>query len=184
MIRTSSGDFEVELFKEDYSHHSVDNINHYDFFYSSENAGYTTQIGIRTFKDDALLKSALISAGGGGTGIHKTSFICEEDRIVLCCSDSVFCLSIPQLNLLWSTKADFATCFQIFSLGTDYIVHGELEITRLGKDGNIIWQRGGADIFTTINFNEDNFSVGNGFILVTDWGNRKYIFDFDGNLIE
>jgi hypothetical protein len=87
------------------------------------------------------------------------------------------------LDLLWQTKGDPATCFQIFKYKDDYIVHGELEITRVGNDGKIVWQRGGADIFVTLNSSEKDFLVTEDYMLATDWENRTYKFDFDGNEI-
>ena len=183
MTKVTAGEFEIELFKDElYSFNSADNVHQYDFIYISDEEYSTTQIGIKTYQAGSLLKSALISASGGGTGIHQTSFICEEEILTICCCDSVFCLSLPYLSLLWKTKADLATCFQIFKLGTGYIVHGEVEISRLASDGQIIWQQSGADIFTTFNYVNDSFVISDNYIIATDWGYRKYKFDLDGNI--
>jgi len=57
--------------------------------------------------------------------------------------------------LQWKTKADVATCFEIFKYRSDYIVHGEMAISRLSADGDIIWQQSGADIFVSTKSNED-----------------------------
>lgn len=122
---------------------------------------------------------AMIAASGGGTAVHATSFVASETELVICCSDTVFCLSIPDLQLIWHTKADEATCFEIFKIEKGFIVHGELSISRLDENGNIVWQNGGADIFTTIDGTED-FSIADGYILATDFGHRKYKFNFAG----
>ena len=63
------------------------------------------------------------------------------------------------------------------------MVHGELEISRLSNDGQIVWQQSGADIFTTTNGHEDDFLLTDKCIIATDWNNKKYQFDFDGNSI-
>ena len=63
-----------------------------------------------------------------------------------------------------------------------YIVQGELDISRIDKNGNIIWQQSGADIFTRME-GKDNFVLTENYILATDWENRKYKFDFNGNRI-
>jgi len=183
MISVEIGEFKAELFDEIYSSDSADNINKFDFEYLDIDGSYAEQVGIKLYKDDAIFKSAIISAFGGGTTVHKTSFVTEADRIIICCADTVFCLSIPDLSLLWKTKADTATCFEIFKLPTDYIVHGELDITRLGHDGRILWQQSGGDIFTTLHSTNDDFIITDDYILATDWENRKYKFDFDGNII-
>ena len=43
---------------------------------------------------------------------------------------------------MWRTQADQATCFEIYKYEDSYIIHGEFEISRLDKDGKIIWQQG------------------------------------------
>ena len=156
----------------------------YDYYYLNDD-GYkpTTLVSIRLLKDGNLVKSALIGAVGGGTSVHDCSVIVGDDKLVTCCSDTVFCISIPQLVLQWKTKADFATCFEIFKYQEDYLVHGEVDISRIDKDGNIVWQQSGADIFTTLEA-KDTFVITDQYILATDWEHRKYKFDFEGNIID
>lgn len=103
--------------------------------------------------------------------------------LVVCCSNTVFKLSIPELNLEWKTQADFAACFGIYYLDKDYLVHGELEITRLNKYGQIVWQRSGRDIWTTPE-GYDDFGVFKNYILATDWRYYRYKFNFNGKLLE
>ncbi|OCK49493.1 hypothetical protein BA768_09010 [Chryseobacterium sp. CBo1] len=162
---------------------SVDNIINYDFIYFEKSEyKFSSIFGIRVYNKDALIKSAVIGSDGGETGLHDTSTIIEDDKILICCSDSIFCLSIPYLNLLWQTKADPATCFEIYKYKESYIIHGELQISRLDNDGKILWQQGGQDIFTTPD-SENDFLIKDDYIEVTDWENRVYKFDFDGQII-
>jgi len=171
-----AGGYELEML----SNPPLDHI--YDFRYDAdEYCSSYMQIGI--YKGEEILKTVLLGSEGGGTGVHETSFIIEPDRVLICCSNSVFCLSIADLNLLWRTRADSATCFEIFNYEDGYIVHGELEISRLGRDGAILWQQSGADIFTTSEGGKNDFLITGNYILATDWHNRKYKFDFDGNII-
>ncbi|WP_262151075.1 hypothetical protein [Chryseobacterium foetidum] len=176
--------YQITIFSEPtFMENSADNINNYDLVYFDKSEYVLpTVFGIKIFNINKLLKSAVIGSVGGGTGIHETSTIVEDDRLLICSSDSIFCLSIPELSLLWKTKADQATCFEIFKHKDDYIVHGELEISRLDKNGNIVWQQGGRDIFTTLD-GKDDFAITDEYILATDWENRKYKFDFNGKII-
>jgi len=162
---------------------SADNVTQYDFVYFDKSKyDFPSAFGIKIFEGDTLLKSAVIGSVGGGTAIHDTSTIIENDRFLVCCADTVFCLSVPDLTLLWQTIADQSTCFEIYKYHDSYIIHGELEISRLDKDGNILWQQSGADIFTTLD-GKDDFAITDKYILATDWENRKYKFDFDGQSI-
>jgi len=185
MTRLTAGEFQIDIFSDpDFRRDSADNLHQYNSIYLNEDGYRSTSIfGIKVYKDAELLNSALIGASGGGTGVHPTGMIVEPERLVICCSDSVFSLALPTLALQWKTKTDDATCFEIFKYRSDYIVHGELAVSRLSADGDLIWQQSGADIFTTLNSNEGDFVVTDSYILATDWDNRKYKFDFDGNAI-
>lgn len=180
-----AGIYRIELDKdENYSVHSSDNLFKYDRVYFEQSQyDFPTQIGLKIYERDKLIRSAIIGSVGGGIGIHENSQIIEHDRIIICCSDSLFCLSIPKLNLIWKTKADQATCFELFKYKESYIVHGEMEISRIDMNGQIMWRKSGADIFTTPK-GQNDFEITETYIGVTDWGNRTYNFDFEGRLIE
>ena len=110
------GEYCIDIFiDEAFVEGSAGNVFNYELIYFKD-TGYqfTTVIGIRVFEGDHFKKSAVIGSVGGGTGIYESSVALEEDKILICCSDSVFCLSIPDLALLWQTKADTATCFEIY----------------------------------------------------------------------
>lgn len=176
--------FRIEIYEDKtFKTGSADNVNEYNFIYFDKSEyQFPSVFGIKIFQGNEQLKSAAIGSVGGSTCIHKSSTIVENDRLLVCCSDTIFCLSIPDLNLLWRTQADQATCFEIYKYQDSYIVHGELEISRLDKDGKILWQRSGADIFTTQD-GKDDFRITDNYILATDWENRKYKFDFNGNIL-
>lgn len=168
----------------DYVFDSSDNIKTYDkTFISGNKSNLTSLIGIELTEDDALKTSCLIGSEGGRIGINRNSTLISYGGLVICCSNTVFKLTIPDLNLEWKIIADSATCFGIDYLDKDYVVHGELEITRLDKDGKIVWQKGGRNIWTTAE-GIDDFTVYDNYIIATDWDYNRYKFDFDGNLIE
>jgi hypothetical protein len=175
------GQYQIDIFQDEtFKIGSVDNLNNYDFEYFDESEYvFPSTFGVKLFDKGNLFKSAIIGSNGGGTGIHNNSVIYEESRFLICCSDSIFCLSIPDLKLIWKIKADQFTCFGIFKYQDNYIVHGELEISRLDNNGNILWQQSGADIFTTLS-GQNGFKLTDTFIEVADFENRIYRFDYDG----
>ena len=179
-----SGKYKVELRTDKtYSPDSSDNLTRYSKIHLvNSESEFSTIIELKVFENDAFINSAIIGSTEGTTGIHKNSQIIETDRILVCCSDTIFCLSIPDLDVIWKTQVDQATCFQIYKHSDSYIVHGELEISRIGSNGQIIWQKSGADIFTTPEGTND-FEITEGYIKATDWGNRTYKFDFEGRLL-
>jgi hypothetical protein len=142
----------------------------------------TSKHGIKIYLEEKIIDSCLIIGSGGATGIYQNSSLLDKDQLLICCCDAIFCLELPSLELKWKTQADQATCFQIFKYQDDYIVHGELQIAKLDKDGKIKWKFGGADIFVSID-NEDSFKIVNDGILLTDFNKTKYKIDFEGKLI-
>jgi len=179
------GKYEVEIINEsDYNPDSKDNLFEYEKKYLTESDyNLPTKFGIKTFEDGIELNRAIIGAEGGASGLHKTSQIIEHNRILICCSDSIFCLDLPTLNLIWKTKVDEATAFEIYKVDNGFIIHGELEITRIDNNGKIIWKNGGADIFVTPN-GKDDFEIKDNFIKATDWENRIYKWNLNGVEIE
>lgn len=179
------GKYQVELTNESENNtDSNDSVNKYSKNYLMESDfRLPTKIGIKIFEDGTELNSAIIGAEGGATGLHKTSQIIESNRILICCSDSIFSLELPSLNLNWKTKVDEAGAFEIVKIENGFIVHGELKITRIDNDGKIIWQNGGADIFVTQNGNGD-FKVQDNIVKATDWNNKIYKWNLKGVEIE
>jgi hypothetical protein len=168
----------------DYKFDSSDNVKTYDkTFISGDKNRLTSLIGIELADDNGFNTSCLVGSEGGGTGITGDLTLISYGGLVICCSNTVFKLTIPDLNLEWKTVADSATCFGIQYLDKDYLIHGELEITRLDKDGKIVWQKSGRDIWTTAE-GIDDFIVYDDYILATDWEYYRYKFDYDGNLLE
>lgn len=167
-----------------YKFDSTDNKFVYAKHYFGDSATEypTSKHGLKIYQEDKIIDSCILIGSGGATSIHKNSSLLDNDQLLICCSDSIFCLTLPNLELKWKIQADQATCFQIFKQQEEYIIHGELQITKLDKGGNKKWEFGGADIFVSID-NEEEFKIENDGILFTDFSNTKYKIDFDGKLI-
>ncbi|WP_051230381.1 hypothetical protein [Epilithonimonas caeni] len=176
----------IEVFNDStfFSLNSNDNLKVYENIYFGEDAEEypTSKHGIKLIDNDKEIKNCLIIGSGGATTIHPNSSILDNDNILICCSDSVFSISIVDLKLNWVKKLDMATCFQIFKIENDFVIHGELEITRIDSFGNIIWQFGGADIFVSMD-EEDAFQLNNDNIILKDIIGTGYIIDFGGRIL-
>jgi hypothetical protein len=158
---------------------SSDNVMTYNRIYSSgtdQDRLYLARHGVFVLRDGQIVNSVCICSGGGQTGIHPTCSIFEDNRLLICCADSIFCLAVPGLDLSWVTHADGATCFEIFNCEDGYIVHGELEISRIDKSGMIVWQFSGSDIFTTLR-GKDDFILNGNVIEAVDWNGLKFLID-------
>jgi hypothetical protein len=157
--------------------------NYKNEYLSKSSFKLTSKFGIIILEYNREINSAIIGAENGASGLCKTSFIFDEEKLLICCGDSIFCLEILTLYLKWKTKVDEITAFQLFKIDNGYIVHGELEVCRINNEGFIIWKNSGADIFLTAEADE-NFEIKDGFITVKDWGNRVYKWNFNGEDIK
>lgn len=178
-------DSTISLFEEsDHRADAADNSNQYTkAYFNGDESEAISKTGIRVEKDGQTVASCIIGSVGGTTGIHPNSSLISYGGLVVCCANSVFKLSLPDLQLEWKTEVDTATCFELFYLDEDYLVHGEMEITRLNKNGQILWSQSGGDIFTTAE-GDGGFVIYDDYILATDWEYNQYKFDYDGNLLE
>jgi hypothetical protein len=160
---------------------STDNFNIYDTVYFNGEFQPSSKHGIRITKDGQKIASAIICETQGATGVYTNSFIHTQEILLLCCSNTVYSFTLPELKLNWRREFDSATCFAIHSFKGDYIIHGEVEIKRIDIRGNVKWSFSAKDIFVTkdgldaIKLTEDEIEV-------TDWEGNKYILDENGRL--
>ena len=146
---------------------------------SSTCYGIIIKDSFNEIKDSCLL----VCSTGGPTDCNPNSYLVENNTFYICISNVVFSLELSELKLNWYKEVDFATAFEIYKMNDDFIIHGELYITRINKDGKIIWQQSGSDIFVLENGN-DCFFIENDIIKVQSWDNRKYCITYDGIISE
>jgi hypothetical protein len=137
--------------------------------------------GVRIYDNGNEVNSCLI-IGSGGTTIHDSSSILDDDLLLICCGDALFCLVLPSLDLKWQTHVDLAACFQVLKLEDDYLVHGEIEVSRINREGEIKWSFSGADIFVTLDETKP-LILYHDHILLTDFEGNTYKIDFKGNVV-
>ena len=185
MNRYQYKDLTIEVLDEPtYKFGSADNNFNYSKHYFDDSAkDYpTSNHGIKLIQENEIIDSCIIIGSGGATSVQQHSSLLDNSHLIIACCRTIFCLTVPDLDLKWKTQADHATCFQIFKQKDDYIIHGEMQIVKLDKDGKRKWEFGGADIFVSID-NEEEFKIESDGILFTDFAKTKYKIDFDGKLI-
>lgn len=187
MYRGTFREYKIEIIDEqDNDVDSADNKFNYDLIYRhSEDPIYapTSKHGIKIYKE-GLYKSAIVWATGGATGVASDSAIIDEENLLLCCCNKVFCLRLPDLELDWVIEADMATCFGIYQYKDSYIVHGELAISRISQNGKIQWKNGASDIFVNIDHQGATFQMQDEYIELMDWNGFRYKLFYDGKIVD
>ena len=117
----------------------------------------------------------VFSAAGGASAVHARSALLLGSRLHLAVGDRVACFALDTRALVWSTVVDFATCFGIHYEETRQVIitHGELTVARLSEEGALVWQSGGADIFT------EGFWLEDDCIVAIDFERSEYRFNYD-----
>lgn len=180
-------EYKIEIInEEDYIAGSADNRFKYDLIYQhrdDEEYEPISKHGIKVYKD-GLFKSAIVLAIGGATGVNSDSAIIDDENLVIRCCNKVFSLRLPSLELNWIIQPDMATCFGIYQYKSSYIIHGELTISRISRDGTIEWEQGARDIFVNIENRGDTFRMHDDYIELMDWGGFRYKLFYDGSIID
>ncbi len=187
-MRVSFKDYTIDIIDDpNYSLKSADNavsydIEHFDGRTNTDRVYPTSKHGFRVSKDGKELTSAIICETGAGTTIHENSVLVMSDSIIVCCSNKVYSLSIPGLQINWKKRFDPATCLAIYSFKEDFIIHGELQITRIDKKGNEKWNFGARDILVTPDEKKSIELMGDK-IKLRDWAGREYVLNENGKEI-
>lgn len=161
---------EVEIVREDaYTFRSANNARCYE--HEVELGGYTTCYGVVIDGRPWLA----LGASGGGTIPHERSVLLVGDQMHLAIGEYIAAIDPAVPRLIWSLKGDYATCFGLHYAAAHeaLICHGELTISRYTREGQLLWQSGGQDIFT------GEFSLAEHAILAEDWNGQRYQFSYD-----
>lgn len=182
-------DYVIEIIDETYySLNSTDNTYNYEkIFIVGNETDYSTKYGIRIKNsEDEIIRDCLLVCGkGAGTSVCKETCVIDGETAFICISNVVVSLSLIGLQLNWYKEVDFATAFGIYKMNEDFIIHGEMSITRINKNGEIIWQQSGSDIFVLPMPRDspvDNFHIDNNMIFVQSWDERKYCISYNGEI--
>jgi len=172
------GDYRLDV-TNDPSHFdgSADILRSYDSLHSLDGDTVTasSQYALQIFRNDKQIRSCLLSAGGGASRVHKNTALIHDYNCIIAIGPFMASVAVPSLELNWATQTDDATCFGVYKSSNHkcLLSHGELLITRVTLGGKIVWQAGGADIFT------GGFRLDGDVIHVTDFCDRNYALDIE-----
>jgi hypothetical protein len=161
MLRLQNDTSEVTIM--DDPNYSSGPADGYGRVYSFGDSSYMmSQHAVECRQSDGVTYSCILLGDGGMSGVHAHSGIRYQDLCLVAVGRHLVALRVPELDLVWSTEVDTATCFGIYcSPKHDCLIsHGECEIARVAKSGEIVWWSSGKDIFTNgFRLREDTIEV-------------------------
>lgn len=186
MVSINYKEYEISLYCDgQYDPASADNSNSYNAVYYSKSTGeyISSRISVVIKLGDEIAAGVILFSGGGFAGIHEKSYVLKDDAIYICAGNSLFSLSLPDLKLRWVTEVDWGSAFKILEISDGFIIHGELSISRVDKDGNILWQNSGPDIFVSPLGERDCCFIRDDTVYAETWDGSTFRFDFDGHTL-
>jgi hypothetical protein len=182
MLILHKGEYEIVIENDaTYTKGSVDNKHAYDIECSlvDDPSCPSSQHSVVVKNGEDVLRSCILLAHGGATGIHQHSALIYENSCLIAVGSFLFSLQLPCLEIEWTAKVDTITCFGVYYSPTHdcFISHGELDISRVDHGGKILWQAGGKDIFT------NGFELHDDHIEAVDWDNERYRINIDTGTI-
>lgn len=178
--------YEVVIYEDQqFSPRSADNTNTYDLIYPKDAAESPYRpsskyvVKVKDINSSEFISSAILCGYKGASSLHPNAFYLEGSKLWICISDMVYCLQLPNLELVWSKSIDLASVFGIYKFKNDFILHGELEIFRITKAGEVKWSFGAQDIFVSLH-GEDVLRLYDDHITVRDYRGGMYKINADG----
>ena len=148
-----------------------------------EKEAHPPQVAVYLYKTEEEIKSIVLTGGGSVSSRWEKSALLDGDRLLITCGNEVYCLLLPTIKVCWHTQVDMATCFEIVPYQDDYITHGEVEISRLNRQGEILWQFSGKDIFVSPTERIPSFTLTSKGIELIDFNYESYLIDYQGKII-
>ena len=148
-----------------------------------EKEAHPPQVAVYLYKTEEEIKSIVLTGGGSVSSLWEKSALLDGDRLLITCGNEVYCLLLPTIKVCWHTQVDMATCFAIVPYQDAYITHGEVEISRLNRQGEILWQFSGKDIFVSPTERIPSFTLTSKGIELIDFNYESYLIDYQGKII-
>jgi hypothetical protein len=125
---------------------------------------------------DQVRHALRISAPGGRTIVHQRSLLLDGDRALVAVGAWLCAVDLPLLGVEWSLEVDWAQCMGVYRAGGDYLTHGAVSISRVSRDGKLLWQASG-DGFAGITVEADS-------AVVEDFRQNRYRIDLETGRID
>ena len=160
-----------------YTFGSADNVRYYEHVLVAdplEKGDYYTTFCIRILSGEREYTMALI---GGNTDDDSECAVLEGDVLTILSGDIITGIDLAKRRIVRSKKLPHSLFnYALFRIPGGLAVYGELEITGLDREYNVIWQRGARDIINSFQILEDRIEY-------SDISGFDYVIYFDKALL-
>jgi len=176
MVERTYGAYRVTIAEESYTFGSADNVNSYQSEFlldCTSRADIRSNCAIRVADEFEEVASCILLARCYGGGITEHSVILRDGSCVVAVGSYVASVSLPDLQLDWSTIVDEFKCEEIHAIanGKNIITRGSNRIACLTYRGELIWEIKGGYQFS------NGFQIRDDCLKVVDWADVPRWFD-------
>lgn len=166
-----------------YTLDSVDNKN-YDIILNPFHMERSDMYKVFAIDIDLKYKIYNIALVGEFYSLEEDCAILEDNIITILQNDTIVQLNVHNGELLFYKELDtYMPNFGIYKVKEGYILYGELLITMLDEDFNIVWKFGGKDIFVSYT-RRNAFQMCDSMIKLYDFEDNYYEIDYEGKQIK
>lgn len=141
MNKLQNEDFKIAVF-DDTTHKIglIDNKFTYTKYYfcESECEFPVSRLGIKIFNNNKEeIANSLVIGFAGQTDFYKNSYLIDGNQLLVCCCDTIICLTIPSLDVNWKKSFGESVCLKILNKENYYLVYGKTQVTKIDGNGTI-----------------------------------------------
>lgn len=107
------------------------------YFCESEVSFPVSRLGIKVFYDKKEVANSIVIGFAGEQDVYTNSYLIDCNQPLICCCDTVICLSIPTLEVNWKKSFDKTLCLRISKQNKDYLIYGKNQVIKIDLNGNI-----------------------------------------------
>lgn len=138
------------------------------------------EVAVEAFADGSETRIALI--GDSCACVEDDSVLLKGDTLLILLNAAVAALSLEDMQYrIYTLDNAFGRYYAIYSIGSSYLIYGELEIQRADAMFRTVWTYSTQDILT--NPQGLPLEIHDGRITVRDWDGNFHELDLDGNLL-
>lgn len=177
-MRLKNGSYDVAVsIDPTYTLGSADNVIQYDRVltaYGLEKGDHYTTFCIRVIADEREFSIALI---GGDNCDDSECAVLDGNVLTVLQNESITGIDLEKCSITNSKKLPtICVNYALFKVKGGLVVIGELDITGLDCEYNVVWQYGARDIITNYEILEDRIEY-------SDCSGREYVIYFEENSI-
>lgn len=112
-------------------------------------------------------------------------FAVPSDNKIFMMFNDILCVFNPETCKIEQEKEleTMGTMFLAFAYEKDFILYGEVEIYRVDKNLNVLWEFSGKDVFVKKSGGEPAFQMKDDRICLYDFSDNYYEIDYEGNIL-